>query len=72
MQNKIVIQGTSDSFCSAEVGLDERVYIKYETQNNEPVWSIYSADGEKMAEALSRETALAIVRQNDLQATQVN
>ena len=72
MQDKIVVQNTSDSFCSAEVGLDERVYIKYETQNNKPVWSIYSPDGEKMAEAVSRETALAIVRQNDLRATQVN
>ena len=72
MEDKIVIHTLSESFCSAEVGIDERVYIKYETQNNEPVWSIYSPDGEKMAEALSRETALAIIRQNDLQAAQVN
>ena len=72
MKDKIVIHSPSESFCSAEVGQDERVYIKCETQNNEPVWSIYSPDGEKMAEALSRETALAIVRQNDLRATQVN
>ena len=72
MQDKIVVQCTSDSFCSAEVAQDERVYIKYEPKDNKPMWSIYSADGEKMAEALSRKTALAIVQQNELQATQVN
>ena len=72
MKEKIVIKNASNSFCSAEVGTDDRVYIKCEQRNDNPVWSIYSPEGEKMAETFSRETAIALVRQNDLRATQVN
>ena len=72
MQEKIVVHDSSTSFCCPEVGTDDRVYIKYEPNNNEPKWSIYSPEGEKMAETFSRETALALVHQNDLRAVTVN
>lgn len=71
MSNKITV-ALDDSFCAKEVSEDDRVYIKQEHQANECVWAIYSPDGERMAQAFSREMALAIIRQNDLRAAQVH
>ncbi len=71
MSDKIILP-TLDAFCAEQVGEDDRVYIKKEQQNDESVWSIYSPDGERMARTNSREMALAIIRQNDLTATQVH
>ncbi len=50
----------------------EMAYIKKETINNEPVWSIYSGQGEQMGYAASREVAFAIVLQNELTAYSVH
>lgn len=41
-------------------------YIKKEELNNMVVWGIYNFDGEKMGFAGSRDTALAIAKQNKL------
>ena len=71
MSDKIVVS-VDDAFCSEQVVEDDRVYIKKESQDNEPVWAIYSPEGERMAQTFSREMALAIVRQNDLTATQLH
>ncbi len=71
MSDKIEIH-MPNTFCAEEVGCDERVYIKKEKRNNEAVWTIYSPEGERMAEVLSREMAMALIRQNDLTATQVH
>lgn len=72
MKEKIIVHHMSTSFCCSEVGTDDRVYIKHEQNNNEPVWAIYSPEGEKMGETFSRETALALVQQNDLRVANVN
>ena len=71
MSDKITI-AIDDSFCAKEVAEDDRVYIKQERQNNECVWASYSPEGERMAQAFSREMAMALVRQNDLTAVQVH
>ena len=71
MSDKILIP-ISSTFCSEEVGCDDRVYLKKEKQNNEAVWAIYSPDGEKMAQVLSHEMAMALIRQNDLTVAQVH
>ena len=71
MTDKIVISSNT-AFCSENVGTDDRVYVKKETSDNEPVWAIYSPDGERMAQTCSREMAMALVRQNDLTAAQVH
>ena len=71
MSDKITIT-PNDSFCCKQVGDDDRVYIKKEQRDNEPIWAIYSPEGECVAQAFSREMAMAIIRQNDLTATQVH
>ena len=71
MSDKILIP-ISNTFCAAEVGYDDRVYLKKESQNNESVWAIYSPDGERMAQVLSHEMAMALIRQNDLTVAQVH
>ncbi len=71
MSDRITLS-TQDVFCAEEVGEDDRVYIKRESQNNELVWAIYSPEGERMAQTGSREMAMALVRQNDLTAAQVH
>jgi len=71
MSEKITLSSQTP-FCAEEVGEDDRVYIKKETRNDEPVWAIYSPDGEQMARTCSREMAMAIIRQNDLTAAQVH
>lgn len=71
MSDKIVVPPLN-TFCAEEVGSDERVYVKKENHNNESVWAIYSPDGERMAQAVSHEMAMAIIRQNDLIAAQVH
>ena len=71
MSDKIIVP-VEDCFCSEEVMDENRVYVKQESQNNAPVWAIYSPEGERMAQAFSREMALAIIRQNNLTAAQVH
>lgn len=71
MSDKIIV-AAQDTFCTEEVGEDDRVYIKQESKNNELVWAIYSPDGERMAQTFSKEMAMALVRQNDLTAAQVH
>ncbi len=70
--NKKITICPEHAFCAQEVAHENRFYIKQEQQNEDLVWAIYSPDGERMAQAFSREVALAIVRQNDLTAAQVH
>ena len=71
MNDKITV-AIDDSFCIDNVGEETRVYIKKEPTEAGLIWAIYSPEGERMAQTFSREMALAIVRQNDLTATQVH
>ena len=71
MTNEIIVH-VDDSFCSEEVLNDDRFYIKQELYDNKAIWAIYSPEGERMAQAFSKEMALAIIRQNDLSAVQVH
>ena len=71
MSDKITV-ALDEPFCLENVGEESRVYIKKENQNNELVWAIYSPEGERVAQTFSREMAMAIIRQNDLTATQVH
>lgn len=42
----------------------DMAYIKKETLNDNPVWTVYNTDGEKMGYAATREIAFAVARQN--------
>lgn len=70
--NKKITVASDNPFCCEQVADDDRVYLKQECKNNEPIWAIYSPEGQCVAQACSREMALAIIRQNDLVATQVH
>lgn len=50
----------------ADWGLEDIAYIKQDIVNNEPVWSIYAAEGTRMGYAAERDVALAIISQNDM------
>lgn len=54
----------SSDFSETDIFID-MAYIKKEVLNNEPVWSIYNFQGEKMGYASSREMAFAVARQNE-------
>lgn len=56
--------GSCSDFTEADIFVD-LAYIKKEELNNEPVWSIYNFQGEKMGYASSREMAFAVARQNE-------
>ena len=71
MSDQITIL-SNDSFCSQQVTDEHRVYVKKENQDNASVWTIYSPDGERMAQTFSQEMAVALARQNDLTAVQVH
>ena len=71
MSDKIIVPA-DHLFCSEDVMDENRVYVKKENENDAPVWAIYSPEGERVAQAFSREMALAIIRQNDLTAAQVH
>lgn len=47
-------------------GNDEVAFIKYDLYNGSPMWSIYHADGTKIAVTDSREFAFVMAKQNDL------
>ncbi len=50
----------------AELWEMDKAYIKQEIINNERVWSIYNGHGEQMGYAADRQTAFALVTQNEL------
>jgi len=53
-------------------GNDEVAFIKYDLYNGSPMWSIYHADGTKIAVTDSREFAFVMAKQNDLQPQSVH
>lgn len=44
---------------------DDMAFVKKDIRNGRDVWAIYSADGEKIAEAENEEYAIIIAKQND-------
>ncbi|MDR2901589.1 MAG: DUF1150 domain-containing protein [Lactobacillales bacterium] len=59
---------------SASFGLNgvENVYIKQEEIENEKVWAIYNVAGEQVAYTATRESAVALITQNDFNAMSVH
>lgn len=49
-----------------------RAYIKKEVVGKEDVWSIYSESGERMGYANTREMALSLAAQNELNTSSVH
>ncbi len=48
-------------------GVDVLAYVKQNIIDNEPVWSIYAAEGSVIANAPNRNIAEEIIRHNDMQ-----
>lgn len=48
-----------------EISNSETAYIKQESLNNKPVWSIYNDKGEKLGYAANRDVAVAVLKQNE-------
>lgn len=53
-------------------GLDTFAYIKPTVIDNEPVWSIYTADGNIIASAPNPDMAKAFIKDNDLKLALLN
>ena len=68
MNKEIQLPDTEDAPCFMQNVFDvvsAKAYIKQEMLNDEPVWSIYNYQGEKMGYAASREIAFAVANQNE-------
>ncbi len=52
----------------AQLGVSHLAYVKPVLMNGEIGFAIHAADGTPMAVAAERETALAAIRQHDMQA----
>jgi hypothetical protein len=52
----------------AQLGVSRLAYVKPVLMNGEIGFAIHAADGTPMAVAAERETALAAIRQHDMQA----
>ena len=53
-------------------GLDSFAYIKPTVIDNEPMWSIYTADGNIIASASNPDSAKAFIKNNDLKLALLN
>jgi len=47
-------------------GLGEGAYVKRETLNFRPIYNVYDAEGQLLAQATTRQQALLMIRRNDL------
>lgn len=57
----------NNAICEFNFWNDENVaFIKPVIENGKEIWSIYAADGEKIAVTDDREFAFIVARQNDL------
>lgn len=56
----------SDTFCNTKIQVDDEAYIRQEIETDKTIWAIYDTNGEKIGHANSREVAIAVAFQNDL------
>jgi hypothetical protein len=56
----------------AALGLHHVVYIRQQVQNDQPMWSVYAADGTEMARVADRDVAFAACRQHELEPLSVH
>ncbi len=56
----------------AALGLQDVAYVKAERQDGQTLFAVYAADGTRLAMMPKRETAIAVVRQNDLEPLSVH
>ena len=55
----------------ALLGLQDFAYIKAEQHDGQTLFAVYAADGRRVAMMPKLETAVAVVRQNDLEPLSV-
>lgn len=51
----------------ASLGVDEMAYVKPITVDDTEAWAIHGADGTALTVVRDRETAYAVVRQNEME-----
>ncbi len=56
----------------ALLGLQDVAYVKAEQQDGQTLFAVYAADGRRLAMMPKLETAIAVVRQNDLEPLSVH
>ena len=56
----------SDTFCDTLIRMSDEAYIRPEIEMDRSIWAIYDTNGEKIGHANSREVAIAVALQNDL------
>ena len=56
----------------ATLGMNQMVYLRRQTQNDQVFWSIHAADGTEMARLADRQTALAACLQHELEPVSVH
>jgi len=73
MQNKIEQSQTSITpEILAAIGTDHLVYVRPVVINGQPMFGIYSASGEQVAAAPTREVAFAVAVQNGVEPLSVH
>ncbi|MBL8706118.1 MAG: DUF1150 family protein [Rhodospirillales bacterium] len=56
----------------ATLGMNQMVYLRRQTQNDQVFWSIHAADGTEMARLADRQTALAACLQHELEPVSIH
>lgn len=56
----------------ATLGMNQMVYLRRQSQNDQVFWSIHAADGTEMARLADRQTALAACLQHELEPVSVH
>jgi len=56
----------------AALGLHHVVYIRKQVQDDQPIWSVYAADGTEMARVNDRDVAFAACLQHELEPVSVH
>lgn len=56
----------------ATLGMNQMVYLRRQTQNDQVFWSIHAADGTEMARLADRQTALAACIQHELEPVSIH
>ena len=70
---KNIIQSTDAHSDIINFGSEEKIaFIKPDMLDGQRIWSIYSADGQKIAATDNREFAFIVARENDWKPHSVN
>ncbi len=56
----------------ATLGMNQMVYLRRQSLNDQVFWSIHAADGTEMARLADRQTALAACLQHELEPVSVH